>query len=437
MDNYSCRAFGCKNSPVFWCKCNVLAKFCRDHVSEHEDLPNPHKIEDLYMFLYPKIRQEIIAKCQETITICKKTRKQILEDSKKLIESLTKLVSSTMSNLRTTEKLLCGILHHTQISPGIVMDKSHSLAEKAIIDIFKSQDFTQAPWQIDEDTYKITLKTLKAQNNPKKATKKTLDDPNSHLNINKNLIYYIKPDSADLITVDLESFDSIKKTLNLGKIIGQKPAICPVLENHLFIYGGREHTSRSVFIINLITSEAYEKPFGTGRYSASATYFQNKVYIFGGHNGERPLNSCTSFDMNTDKWEALASMPISSISTSSGLFMGKILVTGYNCDFLYVYTPGSDSFVTCDIQYIMQSHKVVCSSKDGIYIVCSNELRISYDLKVFERIELGRKVLPEKWNLLSYPVEYKGFMYFVFGDFMLRRVNFSKKTVEDMSYVKG
>lgn len=437
MENYSCRAFSCKNSPVFWCKCNVLAKFCREHVSEHEDLPSPHKIEDLWIFLYPKIRQEIISKCQMTISVCKKTRRQVLEDSTKIIESLTKLASLTMSNLRITEKLLCEILHHTKIYPGVAMEKTHSPSEKAIIDIFKSQDFTQPPWQIDEDDYKVTFKALKALKNPRKTIIKTQNDPSLQSNTNKNLLYYIKPDSADLVSVDLESFDTFKKTLNLGKIIGQKPAICPVLDNHLFIYGGREHTSRSVFIINLATSEANEKPFGTGRYSASATHLQNKVYIFGGHNGERALDSCSSFDMITDKWESLTSMPISSISTSSGFFMGKILLTGYNCDCLYAYTPSSDSFVSVDMQFIIQSHKVVCPSNIGIFVVCSQELRVSYDLKAFERIGLGRKALPDKWNLLSCPVEYKGFVYFVFGDFMLRRVNVSKKTVEDMSYVKG
>ena len=59
----------------------------------------------------------------------------------------------------------------------------------------------------------------------------------------------------------------------------------------------------------------------------------NKVYIFGGHNGS-VMNTCNTFDLKTKEWKSITALPQASYSITAAMLGKDIILSGYQFELL-------------------------------------------------------------------------------------------------------
>ena len=84
----------------------------------------------------------------------------------------------------------------------------------------------------------------------------------------------------------------------------------------------------------------------------------NKVYIFGGHNGSRnPTNECEIFDLKTKVWKSITALPQVTSCITAAMLGKDIILSGYQLSCCYSY---NDSAFTSILTLPAGVYKIVC-----------------------------------------------------------------------------
>ena len=115
--------------------------------------------------------------------------------------------------------------------------------------------------------------------------------------------------------------------------------VCPLLKTNryskLFVSGSNfylfgESEQKSSFVKFTEPSKSWNilPSFLDKRSRFCVCSFMQKIVVIGGNINKESLNSCMAYDINTNKWNYIASMNKSREDTSCTVFKGKIVTTG-------------------------------------------------------------------------------------------------------------
>ena len=139
--------------------------------------------------------------------------------------------------------------------------------------------------------------------------------------------------SIDLISLRLSSIEYAPK-------IGGCCHACKIDKNKYFFQGGRapSTTYRSDAIILNTKEKNYEiLKNGPSKDCGGGTVLKNnKIYLFGGHNGAA-MNSCETFNLESKEWKPIHELPKPSYGVLAANLNNEIILSGYHHDCLYSY----------------------------------------------------------------------------------------------------
>jgi N-acetylneuraminic acid mutarotase len=150
----------------------------------------------------------------------------------------------------------------------------------------------------------------------------------------ENQIYAISGQASDGVIGDVESYDLDTDT---WEVIGSKPTpvrdvSAVVIGGRIFVPGGLQADglpSARLEIFNPSKNQwetGSPLPVGISAYAAAA--FEGKLYLFGGWDGEKYLDSVFRYDPDLDTWESLTPMPTARGFAGAAESGGRIYVIG-------------------------------------------------------------------------------------------------------------
>ena len=95
------------------------------------------------------------------------------------------------------------------------------------------------------------------------------------------------------------------------------------------------------YLIN-IKCKNYEilKNGPTKEFGGGSALKNDKVYIFGGHNGS-VLSTCDTFDLKTKEWKSITAIPQVSYGITAAMLGKDIILSGYHLNCCYSYNDST------------------------------------------------------------------------------------------------
>eukprot|EP01132_Coremiostelium_polycephalum_P006162 gene6162-7675_t len=117
-----------------------------------------------------------------------------------------------------------------------------------------------------------------------------------------------------------------------------------LINKHIYIYGGNDNhtTFNSLYILDIETMK-WSIPNCSGDtpppplWGHSSTLFQDKIYFYGGCNGQDPLNTFSIFDISNQSWNlnitvtSIGPAPLPRVTHSLSLYNGNFILLGGGC----------------------------------------------------------------------------------------------------------
>ncbi|CAG9326033.1 unnamed protein product [Blepharisma stoltei] len=150
---------------------------------------------------------------------------------------------------------------------------------------------------------------------------------------------------------------------------------CIIPDTQLFIYGGyiKEYRARKdAIMIDLVSMESKILKSGKKRAGGGLAQFGGQIYIFGGiKNLKWNHIECDKYDIRTNTWISIASLPCGSGAVCAEVFGNDILVAGFWLDALYSYSIGKNTYSRL-FGLITEERKMLIVSEGRVWIMCNN-----------------------------------------------------------------
>lgn len=348
--NHSCYSENCKiqANKILYCQRNKLI-CCPYHEKEHKDYCNQtsHKDKNLYQKISSSTFHDAIAFLQHQLCIIKDKKENFLIKIQSYIEQLNDISQKVVRHLEITEKLCLWMLKcaiKTELFPTFLWPgKSSPLDNKYII---------------NELFYHV-----KSYPNPKLDLlldiSETVQDSNFFLQNTESLEDFVYEDYLYIVTDQTKGIlkfnpdKMIYKNLFIkeGPIKGQSYSICQLPQRKLFINGGGNggQRLRSTFIYDMKNKELYKLcEQQRARHNMSATYYNDRVYMFGGNLNQNYFtekffsgNTCDYadyYDLVSKNWISCQNMPQKSSYVNVAMLNTKLVLIGED-NFAFIFFP--------------------------------------------------------------------------------------------------
>ena len=392
---------GCKERVTYACKCmSPNMYFCDNHFLRHMRTPGDHITECVE--LSRNQTRELLPKLKELINYLKRCRKNLLDNAKILIECIENETRKALNNIKELEN----------VSVDLISERGINKENFERIKFITDRNYNY----IDDDVENI-----------KKSIESSCGTYNFEVNWKEcNQVIFSRDAAGGLLEIDLNTFRL--SNLDYAPKIGQYSHACKIDQNTYFFHGGRINIGfrSEAYLIN-IKDKNYEtlKNGPTKEYGGGSALKDNKVYIFGGHNGT-VMNTCDTFDLKTKEWKSITELPQGSHSITAAMLGKDIILSGYNFSCCYSY---NDSTFTSILTLPANIFKIVCEG--WIYansILYENQDQISSKWT-------SHNVISWCQHLWVYCVFQKNqFLYFIGGMNSLMRIDTKLKKLEQIAF---
>ncbi|OMJ68811.1 hypothetical protein SteCoe_33632 [Stentor coeruleus] len=357
--NHSCFSENCKNHANKILHCQKIKLICCSyHEKEHKDYcgQTSHKDKNLYQKMPSSTLENTIIFLQQQISIIKDKRENFLTKILTYIEQLNKLSQQIVRQLDITEKLCLWMLKcviKAQVFPTFLWPgKSSPLNDKYIINelFYHVKSYPNSTLNLSFDIFQ------------------TIQDSNIFLPNSDNLEDFLYEDYLYIVTDQTQGilkFDPDKMIYkNLfnkegsikGLIKGSNYSICQLPQRKLFINGGNNSNQRlkSTYIYD-IRNQELQKLFDIpkARHNISATYYNDRVYMFGGNLNQNYFtekifsgNTCDCadcFDLINRNWIGCEKMPQKASFVNVAVLKNQFVLVGED-NFAFIYFPLNDCY---------------------------------------------------------------------------------------------
>ncbi|CAG9311116.1 unnamed protein product [Blepharisma stoltei] len=430
MNNH-CFKLDCKNQVYGKCECQGKTLFCYEHLAEHVEFSSPrgHQCIRNYFKPSPELINPIIQKMLEISSDLKLFRNQMVQNSYEIIKSVKKHLDIFMEEINKIE-LKCKRM--VEILQG----------EGKILDIFSENDIENI---LKLDIQQAQQKLLGWNKNLQINNNGIIDSINKFFEIpwdpfrkqikdvveSKDLSFF-RHKTKDFITVNLENFQITTVALDLPQVIAGYDYSCFMLPNKSYFYYLNGRSFGFIFIIDEhrnITTLTEAKI----NYYVDLIIIENSVYIIGGRN-----NLAEKYDMGSNKWERLASLPNNlNFDISCNIqFDHSILITGYYLQKIISYCTIHNKYKELsDIILQEKCYKIFISGNDKIYAIEQGGKNYESEINDVSRWNIiGCNNMPSNY-LQSVKVRYKNDIYFVQYSDILWKFDLSSKQLSQIKAV--
>ncbi|OMJ68912.1 hypothetical protein SteCoe_33494 [Stentor coeruleus] len=452
MEADICQYQGCNQDPEYICKCNEEYTFiCSNHLNEHTQKGINHSIIKNFTEITLGDKQIMIAQCNISLRQLRLMRENI---SQKTRENISIIVTNALRDLeyiRKNEQLIESSIDLISLKDRLVKKKNYSECEvflmKYLTDpnkICEELDKRASEMLFDLD-FEMKIKTLKEENiDFKNQLEKLTIEHDKKISAIQNFIgidfneendnpqiSFFTDNSKKLITINLFSDSDTSYLCNIPENLTCFGAFCKISQDAFFYYSGRcgnSYTDIS-YIIDTNTKILTKLPsWKTNSYSGLSSYVGNDIYTFGGHNGSIIHSEAHKYNLLSNTWSSVSSMPLPTQSNCSIPLNDSILVVGYNLPGIYRYSWDTNSYTSLGL-FQGSQHKIICKANGKVFVLEYNKLHesISNNLNQFAVVN-GATTVPNSY-LISYPVKNGNNLYFVLGDFKIYRLNFQTRAV--------
>ena len=305
----------CSREITSSCSCkNPSIYICDEHISKHIRAPGNHLIESLIIEIDDNQRNKLILKIKDIIKNIHELKIEIIANSKKITDCIEKETKQTLKNLANLEKNAANLLFHNRI----------------IKEIFENA------WDID-----ITIdKSVSRVNSIKTMIEElfALDYGLLSWKESDQIIFPKDDNIGGLVSIDLESL--IQSDLNYSPKIGAYCHTCKITKYEYFFHGGKLQNNTSfrgeAYIINIKEKTFAKLQDGPAKSAGGSILKDNKVYLFGGWNGNE-MNTCDYFNLQTREWKSIHALPQPSGGITASILNKEIILAGYKHECLYSY----------------------------------------------------------------------------------------------------
>ena len=395
----NCSKSQCPERVAYACNCtNPESYFCDVHFSQHTRTPGRHINECLLLTLDEDQKIELLPKLL-----------QITQHLKVLEENIMKNTSALITSIQAEAcKSVKKIVEFQRIVNDLITDKGIETNDYTLITEFKFEN--NNPVTVD-DMNTITQSLFEARNRQVNAWKEC-----------NQVIFSRDETEGKVVSVDLTSFQLLFNYYIPG--IGTGGQACKIDANTFFFHGGYlgGRYRGEAYLINTKQQTCQSVTTGPVKRFAASVLKDNKVYIFGGHNGGY-LNTSSTYDLLLKEWKSISPLPLDCICMTAALIGKDIILSGLQMGCCYAY---NDLLFTSVVELPMGKQKIVCEG----WIFCDSILYENRDENVSR---WTRHNVNYPWNnLLFIQTTFKKgkFIYFIENTSCLIRIDTESKKLE-------
>jgi hypothetical protein len=233
-------------------------------------------------------------------------------------------------------------------------------------------------------------KIFKISESFKNLLKKRLEFDLVPLKNHEDQLYFCSDETTSLFCFDTRQEKTTFLPFEENHLRRRSPAICPLENNKIFIYGGwNEKALKSALIVDISSKTLKKTSDGIRRSQASAQLLKNRVYIFAGCTSAEVFTTESSyFDLVKENWKKISNFPISTRNTSTLLQGSKILITSSE-NSLVTYESDSDTYKTVKLNFMINTINLLFSHEDSVYLISTPHIYKSSkpDLKTWKVVQ--------------------------------------------------
>lgn len=385
-----CFEGNCNNHAIAKCSCKPEGFLCcESHALAHLLSSGNHNLIPVVKKFKPHIKDRLIEAISNLLGEVRLCQSQIKTEKKNAIHHIEVLANRALEDISKLEKYLeqeqKRIQDDVEAQESNYFDKILS-EHLSIEEEIKTFNFNQICSKLKYeqnfscgDDYSNIVRCFKSisvfnVSNNQNAAEKPLFCHVNNFTEGKNCIniYDFTSEHSEIVSMDLGP----------GRIY----LLCHNLPSGMiFCGGGRLHNNQYIneyFIIDPYKLKIIHKTTGMIADDLSGCiYYNNYVYIFGSFVNRRFSSECTKFDINMKTFSRVAELPSPTTVSSCVMDNGKMLLSAYSSNCVYIYCPFTDSY-----------EKYIWDFKSNLtknFLIYKEKMFLLYDGKILKKCGNG------------------------------------------------
>jgi Galactose oxidase, central domain len=418
-----CYSQACSNPIQYKCSCTASpGYFCKDHSILHCQEPGNHKLVASHFKLDNVTKANFIKKALEKRNAISQIRKKLALNTKEIISFISEKAHNQINSLIEEELKLSNSIEIACDRDEIYLDEFVSYLSSEDYDFvvnYSLLDMISIKQKISDAFSFEFIKCLK------------LVPSRDYVKYSKSFNFFSRS-SKKLIRFDIPNLEYSKTQVNIETNEGNLAGWCLLPDKKVFHYGGQVGALslplNTCNIINPVSKKVERKSNGLVRkYTIGVCqHYNGDVYVFGGSGVVSVLLSDSEkYNLAADTWTSIQPMPLPSDYNSTFLLRKNIFITGYRMG-VYIYNPQTNSY-TQSIEDV-DGQKIMIGEGNKLYIIHRKTL-IEYVNDSWTKVNSSINIFADKY-LISYPVNYQKWIYFLLSDNKLYRFDISNSSIE-------
>lgn len=462
-----CFEVGCRNYPILSCECQgLMGYFCNIHQFSHMAIQGNHNFTPLVEMLNEASLKGASQSILEIIDYLSSFENSISKSVRKISEELYFSSGLLLQSIRD-EKLKCLHLLQNINSKKFIGKEEYQFIKKVDLkNTQKSLENTETLIKSIQDYFDIEIFPSRfSQINIKRGYSEDtliLEPDNFTLSekIESDVVPLILEDTeppledceylffcsksvkyGNFRVVDLNTFKSSSFQLNPPIKLNSFSQVCRLKQDLYFYYDGQLGAGTAdVYSIDFQAHSCIQISRTSGRSRGACVCRKDEVYVFGGSHMKKILifnsetlilQTCEKFELKSQSWKSIASLPVPSDCNSAGLVNDKIFVVGGFINSLLLYDAHHDRFKEVYSLSFKPQFKVLCEK----WILVENHDTIFEITKENEVYQYNMNAKAFKGGLLMTCTFRKaGFIYFVLNGEKIIRLDVAQKRLEEVTY---
>ena len=410
-----CFVEDCQRKPAFSCYCQDKVDICFDHIGNHMMNEGNHKMTRLTFVPSKSNIEPLVKKYKDIIVFYNQIMLNTRDYCNSIIENLNANYARIFKEINELKCLansvIKNLLKETEFPyPDLIKFKSIIVPDIKLLDLYSMDAYKLSVNKnmniVFKSIFAIITKYKDFDNNVLRTT-----------TTSKNFLGFISPQHLQRNFIALEK-----------DIFELNTTFCKINKNTYFIYGGSSFP-RTPYILNLESNKISEQKAHVPLSSAGASFWNNKIFIFGGTTGNNQYSSsCYRFNIKRNEWFSIASLSVSCEYTTSSCYCSRILVVGMNIKSVLGYDQLKNCFYEFDKldvpgkRYIFENY--VVAENNFLYEIETNSLIVRSKIN----FEIGSLNIYGSFRREEY-------IYFVNIDRLMFRINTISMQLQKISYL--
>ena len=251
-----------------------------------------------------------------------------------------------------------------------------------------------------------------------------------------SLLYFFKDDSKTLVIFDFAKSAFTTKELAIDNNIGRLGVICPMAEDKILFHGGWFDSLSDCYIFDTSSCEMQSRSQFHRSYISASAYYKGEVYMFGGsEDGSTCTSFAASYNISKNSWESLQSMPVPSFFNSAVVRGEEILIVGYQLTQCLAYETRKNRYNSA-LEGLEIAPKMVCTYEESVYVIGTDSVYESHNSGEWVKHKQEQDTLPMGWGFIGYACNHGEYIYFLYNDYRIRRLNTTTNAVETLGIIK-